>query len=290
MVALEMCLLADLAHRRLDVRAGESFREAGELVHVGVVDLGLQVAAEVDPHDVGALLRRGQIYALIGGGVAALVVVALGVVLLTGGDSTEAVEAGAPVTGSTDSTAPTGTMRAHWEAIAGGDYPSAYGQLASDFRDDSSLEEWAADLRSKAPSVNLIRVQYLRALDSENAEIAGEVVSRNADQQECLRRDSRVRVVKENGMALLAGSPGRHVHPPRESSGNQCTLCTAAVMAVFCTSCGAALGDADDFCCECGAEGRHPSRSPARSAARRRVRVSRSATPVSHPPIGRGRW
>jgi hypothetical protein len=154
------------------------------------------------------LAAQPQRRLIAGGGAAAmLLVVVLGVVLLTGDDSSESTQATrAPVTGSTDSTTPTGTVRAHWEAIAGGDYPSAYAQLASNFREDSSLEQWTGDLRSKDSSVNLVRVQYLRALDSENAEVGVEVVSRNADEEECLRRDGRVRVVKEND--IWRYSPG----------------------------------------------------------------------------------
>lgn len=147
---------------------------------------------------------------IAGGGAAAavLLVVVVGAVLLIGDDSSEPDQAArVPVTGSTDSTTPTGTVRAHWEAVAGGDYPSAYAQLAPDFREDSSLEGWTGDLRSKDPRVNLVRVEYLRALDSESAEVAVEVVSRNADDQECLRRDGRVRVVKAND--LWRYSPGR---------------------------------------------------------------------------------
>lgn len=139
--------------------------------------------------------------AIGGGALAAVLVLAiLGIALLTGGDDTESqAQAGrAPLTGSTDSTSPTGTVRAHWEAIAAGDYPSAYAQLSSQFREEASLEDWTSDMREKAPRVNLVRVQFLRALDGDNAEVAVEVVTRNADEAQCVRFDGRVGVVKEN--------------------------------------------------------------------------------------------
>lgn len=139
--------------------------------------------------------------AIGGGALAAVLVLAiLGIALLTGGDDTESqAQAGrAPLTGSTDSTSPTGTVRAHWEAIAAGDYPSAYAQLSSQFREEASLEDWTSDMREKAPRVNLVRVQFLRALDGDNAEVAVEVVTRNADEAQCVRFDGRVRVVREN--------------------------------------------------------------------------------------------
>lgn len=70
--------------------------------------------------------------------------------------------------------------------------------LSSQFREDASLEDWTSEMREKAPRVNLVRVQFLRALDGDNAEVAVEVVTRNADEAQCGRFDGRVRVVREN--------------------------------------------------------------------------------------------
>ncbi|MBW3602936.1 MAG: zinc ribbon domain-containing protein [Actinobacteria bacterium] len=175
-----------------------------------------QESAPRNPNPIALLIGRVKSLpprnlAIGGGAVAVMLVVAvLGVVLLAGGDDSEPqAQDRAPVTGSTDSTSPTGTVRAHWEAIAAGDYPSAYAQLSSDFRDDESLDDWASSMRQKSPGVNLLKVQFLRALDSDNAEVAVEVVTRNADEPECVRFDGRVRVVKENDVwRYWAGGPG----------------------------------------------------------------------------------
>lgn len=172
-----------------------------------------QLSANGAPGDRWRKLKTMPPRRVIVGGIAGTAVLLVGVlatVLLTGDNPSAPADADrAPVTGSDDSTTPTGTVRAHWEAIGAGDYPSAYGQLSSQFREESSLEDWTSDLQDQAPRVNLEQVQFLRALDDENAEIAVEVVTRDADEPECVRFDGRVRVVKEDEIwRYWSGGPG----------------------------------------------------------------------------------
>jgi hypothetical protein len=146
--------------------------------------------------------------------VVALVVGGLATFLLARDDSSEATREGAaPAIGNADPTTPTGTVRAHWEAIGVGDYEAAYAQLSDRFREDNPREEWVDDLRADAPVVNLVGVSFLRALDSENAELAVEVVTRDtageAGERECVRFDGRVRVVNQDGLwRYRADGPG----------------------------------------------------------------------------------
>jgi hypothetical protein len=135
---------------------------------------------------------------------AAIIVIAgLGAFALTRGDSSESGEGGqAPAIGSTDPTTPTGTVRAHWEALGVGDYAAAHAQLSRQFREDNPGDEWTAARREEVPAINLLQVRLLRALDDENAEVAVELIRRDTaagdEAGECVRFDGRVRVVRQD--------------------------------------------------------------------------------------------
>ncbi|MDX6571155.1 MAG: hypothetical protein QOC86_311 [Gaiellales bacterium] len=109
---------------------------------------------------------------------------------------------------------PAGVIRAHWNAIGGGDYRRAYALFSTQYKQQAAERGWVGQHRRDRPRVHIGDIHRVASLPGQQAFVFADIYSRDTgsigDHSACIRFAGKVRVIRQGGRwRYWAQGPGQ---------------------------------------------------------------------------------